>query len=222
MRPLLVIRPEPGNAATVARAKAMGLEAHGTPLFVVGPFPWRADPPEKYVGVLLTSANAVRHAGERLAEYLALPVYAVGTATADAARAAGFGSVVTGDGDIARLMAHIATLGLHRLLHLSGEDVTPFDAQGIEIDRHIVYRAAEAAPPPAFEALLGQNPIILIHSQRAGARLASLIPDENRGEIALVAISAAAALQAGGGWQQLAIAPEPRDGAMLRIAAELA
>lgn len=221
MRPLIVIRPEPGNAATVVRAKAMGLDARGMPLFAVEPVAWSADPPLAYAGILLTSANAVRHAGPRLEEYLELPAYAVGEATADAARAAGFASIVTGDGDAARLIAQMAPLGRRRLLHLSGEDVTPFDTQGIEIDRHVVYRAAEAAPPADFATILEEAPVILIHSQRAGKRLDGLVTAGRRERIALVSISGAAAGQIGQGWQRLAIAPEPRDESMLKIAAEL-
>ncbi len=220
-RPLLVLRPEPGNAATVARARLMGLDARAAPLFAVEPVAWSAEAADAYVGILLTSAYAVRHAGRRLENYLALPAYAVGEATAALARSAGFASVVAGDSDVARLMAHIATLGLHRLLHLSGEDVTPFDALGIEIDRHVVYCAVEIAPPPEFAAACQENPVILVHSQRAGKRLAALVAPGRRNGIAVVTISAAAALQAGQGWQQLAIAPEPRDEAMLKIAVEL-
>ena len=40
MRPLLVLRPQPGADATAARAKALGLDAIVTPLFRIEPCAW--------------------------------------------------------------------------------------------------------------------------------------------------------------------------------------
>ena len=42
MIPLAIIRPQPGNAATVAAARARGLDAQGFPLFAVTPLAWQA------------------------------------------------------------------------------------------------------------------------------------------------------------------------------------
>ncbi len=38
--PLIVTRPQPGNAATVGRAKALGLDARAIPLFAARPVEW--------------------------------------------------------------------------------------------------------------------------------------------------------------------------------------
>lgn len=220
-RPLVVLRPEPGNAATVARAGALGLEAQGVPLFATRPLAWTPPDPAPYVGVLLTSGNAVRFAGPELSRYRHLPAFAVGEATRKLAEEAGFSSVVAGDRDVSRLIARIATLGLQRLLHVCGADVKPFDAMGIVVDRCVVYTADPIAPGLEFETLLASQPVILVHSARAGERLAALVPDDRRALASLVAISADAASTAGTGWEMVAIAPEPRDEAILQEAMRL-
>ncbi|MEY2926893.1 MAG: hypothetical protein RL367_1370, partial [Pseudomonadota bacterium] len=132
--PVLILRPEPGNARTLAAARAMGLDARAVPLFRVEPVAWDAPEPGRYKALLLTSANAVRHAGPALGRYRALPVLAVGPETAQAARQAGFGEVIVGSGNAAELLAGAKG----PLLHLCGEDVTPVRTPA-KIDRIIVY-----------------------------------------------------------------------------------
>ena len=87
MRRLIVLRPEPGASATVERAQALGLDAFAIPLFRVEPIAWTAPDAGQFEGLLLTSANAVRHGGDQLERLRGLPVYVVGEATAEAARA---------------------------------------------------------------------------------------------------------------------------------------
>ena len=82
MRPVVVLRPEPGASRTAARAEALGLDARVVPLFAIVPIEWSAPDPSDFDGIVLTSANAVRHGGEQLDELKALPVHAVGEATA--------------------------------------------------------------------------------------------------------------------------------------------
>lgn len=129
--------------------------------------------------------------------------------------------MVTGEGDVARLVAHIATLGLHRLLHLSGEDVTPFDAMGIEIDRRIVYRSTPCPPPGEWPTFIHDRPVILVHSARAAGRLAELVDEGARSRCVVVAISGQVAEAVGNGWEKVAVADKPRDEAMLETAATL-
>ena len=84
-RPIVVLRPEPGNRVTAAAIEGRGLRAIRLPLFAVQPVAWQAPDPAGFDALLLTSANAVRHGGAGLARLLSLPVFAVGEATADAA-----------------------------------------------------------------------------------------------------------------------------------------
>jgi uroporphyrinogen-III synthase len=220
-RPLLIIRPEPGNANTLARAGACEFDVRAVPLFAIRPISWIAPDPAPYVGVLLTSASALRLAGPDLKHFTHLPAFAVGGVTASLARDAGFVSVVEGDNDVTRLVGKIATLGLHRLLHVCGADVRPFDPYGIVIDRCIVYSADPVAPPAELALTIEERPVVLIHSPRAGARLAELVEPAKRARVAVVAISANAAEAAGPGWEEVAIASEPRDEALLNEAARL-
>lgn len=220
-RPVLVIRPEPGNTATCARARGLGLEASGVPLFAVRPVAWDAPDPAGFTALLATSANAIRHAGPELARYTHLPGFAVGEATAAAMREAGFASVIAGARDVAAIVAKIATLGHQKLLHLAGREATPFEPFGIAVEQRVVYASEPVVPGEDLAAALAEGPVVLLHSPRAGARFAELAGNA-RSVIALVAISDAAAQAAGPGWEVVAVADEPRDGAVLARAQQLA
>ncbi len=119
MRCVLVLRPEPGASATVDRARERGLDAVAVPLFEVEPLAWEAPDSAGFDGLLLTSANAVRFAGGELQELRGLPVYAVGEATGEAAREAGFNVSAVGEDGVERLLGSIKPD--LRLLHLCGE-----------------------------------------------------------------------------------------------------
>ncbi len=116
-RSLAVLRPEPGNAATVARIEALGLSAIRLPLFAARSLAWTPPDPAAFDALLLTSANAVRHAGAGLDALCGLPVVAVGEATARAARSAGLMVETVGAGDVASV---VQASGRTRLLHLAG------------------------------------------------------------------------------------------------------
>jgi uroporphyrinogen-III synthase len=214
MRPLLVLRPEPGASVTVRRARERGLVAAAVPLFVVEPVPWNAPDPAAFDGLLLTSANALRHGGEQLQSLRGLNVYAVGDATADAARERGFGIASSGDDGVDHLLASIE--GDLKLLHLCGEDRRQPQQPRQQITAAPVYRSREIERPELSEAF---GSVALIHSPRAGERFAELIAD--RGSIAIAAISPAAAEAAGEGWETVGIAEAPNDEALLALAASL-
>src|SRR5215208_2621905 len=120
MRPLLVLRPEPGATATVERARHMGLDARAVPLFEIEPIEWRVPEDHEYDALLLTSANAARFGGERLRALVALPVHAVGAATAEAAREVGLRVANVGQGGVDKLLKSLPS-GL-KLLHIGGEN----------------------------------------------------------------------------------------------------
>ena len=84
-RPLFAIRPEPGLSATVTAARAVGLAVHGEPLFTVRAVAWTAPDPAGVDGLLIGSANALRHGGPALEPLRGKPAYVVGEATAQAA-----------------------------------------------------------------------------------------------------------------------------------------
>ena len=212
MKLLLVLRPEPGNRATIERANAMGLDALPCPLFSTQPVEWTAPDPHDFDALLFTSANALRHGGEALAALTRLPALAVGPATAHAASASGFNVTITGGEDVDALLE--ALPGAQRLLHLTGADHRHPETRHF-IEPMIVYASVplEAAiiPPGDFVAL--------VHSPRAGSHLAALAPD--RGQVAIAAISARAAAACGPGWAAIAVSAEPSDSALLAVAARL-
>ncbi len=222
-QPLIIVRPEPGNSATSANARARGLEVHSFPLFETAATNWDAPDPARYVGVMMTSANAARLAGADLQRYIHLPLYAVGDVTGDAAREAGFLSIVSGDGDVERLLGKIATLGLHRLLHLSGADYQPFTPHGVEIERRTVYASNAITPAQDLLTALKRGGVVMLHSPRAAKQFAAIVESHalDRAMLSLAAISANAAEAAGSGWNEVRIAARPRDGALLDCAVAL-
>ena len=219
-RAVLIVRPQPGASATAARAEALGLERVVAPLFEVRPLEWKPPASVSFQAVLLTSANAARHGGEGLRAYANLPCYAVGEATAEAARAAGFRDVRVGKSDVAAVTAMMVADGIRFAFHPHGLHHVAFPELGIGGVGITVYEAAGvSALPDAARDAIAAGALALIHSPRAGSLLASLV--EDRGAVRIAAISAPAAEAAGPGWLECHVAPSPRDEALLELAAKL-
>lgn len=212
--PLIVTRPEPGNAATVERAKALGMDAHAIPLFAAHALDWQVPAAENFDALLLTSAAAVRLAGTRLASLSSLPVFAIGATTAHAAEAAGLTVAMTGSTNVQRLLDDMASPNIQNILWLCGRDRSEFDARDAAITPLPCYAVDPVSPPRAWSDLIAAPAVLLAHSARAAERISDLVGSA-RGHLALVAISPAVALAAGAGWRDLAIATEPDDVAML-------
>ncbi|MBR2171682.1 uroporphyrinogen-III synthase [Sphingopyxis sp.] len=218
--PLIVTRPEPGNAATVERARAMGFDARAMPLFAARAIDWRLPASGDFDALLLTSAFAARLAGRGLAELAALPVYAVGAATARAAEAAGLAVAMTGSSGAQRLLDDMTSENIHNILWLCGRDRSEFDARAAAITALPCYAVDPAPMPAEWDALIAAPATLLAHSARAAARISQLVGDA-RAHLSLVAISPAAAASAEGGWRDLAIAEQPDDVAILAQARAL-
>jgi len=211
---VLVLRPEPGASATVAKALGSGLDAVAIPLFKIEPMAWQAPEAAGFDGLLLTSANAVRCAGDQVQGLRGLKTYAVGEATAEAARQAGFDVAATGDAGVDRLLGSLDPD--LKLLHLCGADRrAPRDPKQ-RITPIVVYRSILLDAPDLSWA---QGNAALIHSPRAGERFAELV--QERDSITIIATSPAAADAVGYGWQTVEIADQPNDDALLALAARL-
>lgn len=208
---IAVLRPEPGNAATAAQIEALGHEAIRLPLFEVVPLDWTLADPADHDALILTSANTLRHGGARLARYKALPVHAVGAATAAAARAAGFEVVATGEHGVEALLTEARVAGVERALHLGGHER---NEGGAPITRAV---AVYASDPVIIGGIDLRGATALLHSRRAALRLAELVVGE-RSETALVAISDAVAEAAGKGWRSVNVADRPADATMIALA----
>lgn len=217
-RPLLILRPEPGAQASAARARETGLEPLVHPLFAIEPVAWDAPEAATFDAVMFTSANALRHGGAALARYVALPAYAVGEGTARAARAAGFAQVQLAGPDGAATLRAMAAAGVRHVLHIGGAEVRAHDPGALKVERRVVYRSVGQGSAESLAPLLARQPVALLHSPRAGQRLAMLAPQDARGKVALVGISPAALAAAGEGWEQSDCPAQPDDAAMLAIA----
>ncbi|PNU04272.1 uroporphyrinogen-III synthase [Novosphingobium guangzhouense] len=228
---ILILRPEPGAASTLAAAQAGGLKALVFPLFAVRPTLWQPVARNDIDALLLGSANALRHGGTALAGYRGLPAYCVGETTAAAARAAGMEVAATGHGGLQNLLG-VLQPGHSRLLRLAGRERTMLDPPArVTITTREVY-ASEALPVPAglIEALRAPAPqpvpaavIALLHSGEAAARFAQICDEAAiaRGSIRLAAIGPRVAAHAGAGWAAVRSARRPDDAALLALAQQM-
>lgn len=215
-RRVLVLRPEPGNADTVARLAMLGVAATPLPLFGVESVEWTPPSVETFDALLLTSANALRYGGAGLAALATLPAWCVGEATAGAARKAGLTVGRVGAEGVAALLSGTS----ERLLWLCGEQRTSLPARHQRRVTAIpVYRTIDLPfPAGAFD----RSCLALLHSTRAARRLATLVaPAAARARVAIVAISPDVAASAGEGWRGVAVASRPDDAEMVAIAAKL-
>ncbi len=214
MRRVLVLRPEPGATATVNRARERRLDAIAVPLFEVEAVAWKAPESARFDALLLTSANAIRFGGDQLTKLRGLPAYAVGEATAEAARDSGFDIAVTGEAGVDRLLRSIEPD--LKLLHLCGEDRRVPANPRQRISNIPVYGTKKVSKP---DLRVAEGAVALIHSPRAATRFAELVTD--RSSTAVAAISEDAAEAVGRGWQRVETAEAPTDDALLALAARL-
>ena len=180
---LLVTRPEPDNERTAATLRAQGHDVLLAPMLRIEAVPnvdlgAPSQGAQSWSGVLLTSANGARAlaAHPRRGELLALPVLAVGRASADVARAAGFADVASADGDaddLVRLAAARFAGAPKPLLYPAGEDRShdlagALSAKGVAVHTVVVYRAVAANEfPPDVRAALTQGRIeAVLHFSR--------------------------------------------------------
>ena len=175
---LLVTRPEPDGERTAQALRARGHAAMLAPLLRTEPVAFTL-PDRAFSAVVLTSANAARAvaAHHSVAQLIALPAFAVGRRTGEAARAVGFRDVRSADGDKSDLAALLRTqLGADRgsLLYLAGEDragdlAADLAGDGLQVHTVVVYRAVKAerfAPPVAAALAEGKLDGVLHFSAR--------------------------------------------------------
>lgn len=185
---LLVTRPEPDALKLGAVLEEMGHEATIEPLLSVS---FEDGEPIELDGaqaLIATSRNALRalKASSMLARARALPLFAVGKATAAEARALGFEMVVTGAGTAAELVAHLVSAldpaaGL--LVHLAGDKLATdlrgeLEAQGFRVVQPVVYRMlpATALSAETIEQLaMGEIDGVILMSPRTAAVYVALV-----------------------------------------------
>jgi len=218
IRRVWVTRAEPGAARTADRLTALGFEPVVVPLLTLAPLPGAlnaAPEPEAVAVLALTSPNGVEAFAPLIPRFRDHPVFAVGDATAEAARAAGFADVRSAAGDIHALARLIAAEAPPGPLLAPGAREPAGDLPALLPDRPVqrlpVYAAFEThAPAPAtFDA-------VLLHSPRAARALAADLPRAaSSGRIAICISEAAATPLHPFDFAEIRIAAAPDEPAML-------
>lgn len=225
MRPVFCIRPEPGWSATCAAGKERGLPMDGAPLFVVEPVAWQAPDPASFDGVLIGSASVLRAGGPHLAGLTVLPAHAVGEATADAARGAGFAIASCGRGHLQPVVDALAPpAGVLRLLRLCGEERVPLHPPAdVTVEEIALYRVAGLPISDGLADRLRGGGLVLLHSA-AAARHFSAECDRlgvDRRRLALATLGPRISAAAGSGWLNVRHADHPADPPLLALAARM-
>lgn len=227
---VLVTRPEDDAAPLVAALARRGIAAVVAPLLTIVPRAGAALDPAGAQAILVTSANGARALG-RLTARRDLPVLAVGAASAEAARGAGFPDVRAAGGDVATL-ARLAAATLDprggALVHvaagaLAGDLAGDLARAGFRVERVVAYdaRPATALPEAARGALAeGRIDAVLLFSPRTAAAFvdlaakAGLAPALAR--VDAVCLSAAVAVRAATvAWRAVRVAARPDTEALL-------
>jgi uroporphyrinogen-III synthase len=223
---IVITRPRPQAEALAARLGAEGHDCLIEPMLEIEPVAGAPPSLEGVQAIVLTSANAVPALSE-------LPVFAVGEATAAAARAAGCCRLTVAEGDarsLGRLIAAFCRPGDGTLLHLCGDHVREgledaLAPAGFELRRHAVYRAAAARIlSPGLRAALEGRTIgaVLLFSPRTARTFADLVRssrlEEGLAGAAALCLSAAVAGKARPlPWSEVRVAAKPTTDALVHL-----
>ncbi|TAL37572.1 MAG: uroporphyrinogen-III synthase [Phenylobacterium sp.] len=177
-----ITRAQPGADVTAERVRALGHDAIVAPLLQVIVLPDVVVDLRGVAALAFTSANGVRAFADASGER-SLKVFAVGAATAQAARKAGFKSVLSADGDVEALAEGIAARrGELRgaVLHPgaaepAGDLAGSLEKHGVEARRLILYETTPVELGAAEAEALARSDAVLLHSPRAAQVLARLL-----------------------------------------------
>jgi uroporphyrinogen-III synthase len=173
-----VTRTQPGADATAARLRELGHEPVVAPLLEVRTLADAAMDLDGVGALAFTSANAVAVFAAREGGR-GWPVFAVGDATADAAREAGFGRVGSSGGDVAALAGLITAappqgVVLHPgAAELAGDLAGDLAAAGIAVRSVALYETATLPVPEDVRRGWSELDAVLIHSPKAARALAA-------------------------------------------------
>jgi uroporphyrinogen-III synthase len=223
---VVVTRPQADGERTATALEALGHEVLVAPLMRIEPVAvalagtWSA--------IVVTSANALQAAAAP--ELKSLPVFAVGSRSAEAARQAGFAVVSAANGDtkdLVRLIAARSAGAKAPLLYLAGEDragdlVAELATQGIRAQMKIVYRAVAEPFPTVLAAALDAGDVdAVLHFSRRSAELfiqgakASGVAGPAE-DVRHLCLSAQVAEPLAGA-SRIAIAPRPEETALIAL-----
>jgi len=238
---LLLTRTDTDGDPFVAALERRGVQVVHAPVLRIVPLLDAAVALDGVQALLFTSANGVSAftLRERRRD---VPVLAVGAATAEAARRAGFQSVESADDDgaaLARLAAARLDPAGGRVLHVSGADVAgdlagTLAAAGFAAERIVLYRAEpeRALPEAAIRALAagapdqpGERPDgavdgVVFFSPRGAEVFGTLVrsgalAEGCRGRVAYCLSEAVARAAGGLPWSAVRVAPAPNADSLL-------
>ncbi|MDH3240852.1 MAG: uroporphyrinogen-III synthase [Alphaproteobacteria bacterium] len=232
-RRVLITRPAEDAGPLADALQARGFAVLIEPLLHIR---MREGPAPDLTGVqalAFTSANGVRalvHAAPQ-APGAGRPAFAVGPATAEAAKKAGFADVVSADGDVdalGRLIAGRLDAEAGAVLHVAGSHragdlMGRLEAAGFRARLAVLYDAvASEGLTPEVRAAIEASGVgwVLILSPRTAVGFVTLMQEAHLAaravEICLVALSAAVAEAAAPlPWGEVRVAAAPRQDALL-------
>jgi uroporphyrinogen-III synthase len=181
-RVVWVTRAQPGADLTAGRLATLGVEAVVEPLLQVRRTEGAPIDLSDVSAIAFTSANAVAAFAERSAER-AVRVFAVGDATAAAARAQRFTNVLSAQGDVKALAAALAArrrelpgLILYPAAADPAQDLTgALEAVALRVRQVTLYETVVTEPSPALIERLPRIDAVLLHSAKAAKTLAALL-----------------------------------------------
>ena len=225
MTPLIwITRAQPAADDTAARVTALGLIPLVDPVLQV-----RLISGEISFGgmgaVAFTSRNGVE-AFTRASGVRDLKVFAVGDATADAARRAGFADVTSARGDgaaLARLIARDHDRGSGAVLLITPRepavDMTGLlQGSGVNLAAMSIYETVERRPETALSRR-DEITAVLVHSAKAAAALARLVQPGRAPDFACLSDKVAAPLREAG-FRAVQSAEFPDEDSLLRLLAK--
>jgi uroporphyrinogen-III synthase len=236
---ILVTRPQPDNAATVAALREKGFEVLAAPMLRFETVAFQDDSDARYGAVVVTSANALRavEGQAAIARLKELPLFAVGERTAEAASEAGFRNVISADGDATALrelmVASVRAKTLKKsgtLLYLAGADLArdlagELGERGFSVVTQTTYRMAPivSLPREVCDAFAANGIEAVLHYSRRSARAFLEAARAGGVEISALAIpqcclsDAVASIVRDAGASQVMVAPSPDEKALFEV-----
>jgi uroporphyrinogen-III synthase len=230
MRRVWVTRASPGAEATAGRLAAMGFAPVVAPLLALRFIPGGEIDLTGVTALAFTSANGVAAFAAR-AGGRDRPVFAVGAATAAAARAHGFADVVSAEGDVAALARAIAAAGAGggEVLHPgpaepAGDLAGDLARLGVRARALTVYETAPSPLAPRAAREVAGASAVLLHSPKAARALAAWLEAAPAPDLAAFCLSPAVAapLAAAGLVAASHVAAEPTEAALLGLLRDIA
>ena len=247
----LIIRPQPDADRDVALLMRYGVSALASPSMERVHQIHELPEPVNFSGIILTSRNAVEaiiklnKVNAFVSRWAKLPVFVVGSATAAAARDAGFSNIIKGTGGGAGLLTPISCYFAEKIgkqdsgkssntnlplfwpssVEISFDMVTALSTHGVAVQRLPVYQMiandgldstiADKITQGAISAVVAMSPRSVQIFRR---NLDAAGKASSIAGMVLIAGSSAIVEAAGGGWRAVYTARQPRRIRLLAIA----